>query len=642
VNLWGAQLPGIRANYVDGRLVMHIAVLGDARRLSYRLLGLDDRWREMPADLGIAYHWLPPGAYRLQVRQLQRDGTWGANAELSLPIDIAPPWWRTAWAYALYALASAALSVAAGRAFMAWRHRELRSQLKQGNVRLSIALQAAEHATEAKARFLAMMSHEIRTPINGVIGMVELLSDSPMDDEQRAQLSVCKDSAHLLLAIVNDILDFSKIEAGKLALENAPLSLRRLVVSVVQSLRLEAAGKGIGIEMHVARAVPRRLLGDAVRLRQVLTNLVANAVKFTQAGGVQVFVRVVDSPGTHLHRIRFEVVDTGIGMAPETLSQLFQPFHQADSGTARRFGGTGLGLTIVRHLVTLMGGDIQMQSEVGKGSRFYVDLPMESIDVGRRDASIAQVRAIGADVARRTAPPSGATILIVDDNAMNREVLTRQLRRLGYRFDVAADGEQAWEMLQSGRAYGLLLTDCQMPRLDGFALAGRIRAEEAATGQARLPIVAFTANALEDERERCLRAGMDAFLIKPVQMAALRRVLSRMFPDAPTPTPTPASAEDDAKLRQRLLEIFETVTRAEMQGWREARRSGDRARLQQLAHKLKTGSMVIGENALTDCLERVETHGGPDIELEALAAQAQRELEAAVARAAERRTPRLA
>jgi signal transduction histidine kinase/ligand-binding sensor domain-containing protein/CheY-like chemotaxis protein len=761
VNLQGAKLSRIDTQYTEGRLVLHLAVLGDARRLSYRMEGLDDRWQPMPDDLSIAYHWMPPGSYRLQVRQRQRNGTWGAP-ELSLPIDVAAPWWRTGWAYAVYALALLATLIALVRVFLAWRHRELRAQLKESNTRLSVALHAARFGTwawdvkaqkaevdaftrdlleippgtpamdelfarmhpdderrlrvqgddalrkdgavdyefrlptgapgewrwveghaaavrrpgksayifgvnrdatqrkreltelaeaketaeraetvarladEAKGRFLAMMSHEIRTPISGVIGMVELLIDTPLSEDQRRQLSICKDSAYLLLTIINDILDFSKIEAGKLTLEQAPLSPRRLVGAVVESLAPLAARKGIALDVLVAPEVPRRLVGDRVRLGQVLTNLVGNALKFTEAGSVRVEVHAAPTATPDLHEIRFEVIDTGIGMDRDTREHLFQPFHQADATTTRRFGGTGLGLTIVRHLVTLMGGSVACESTAGTGSRFTVLVPLASVDATESMVDVVRPAFVPTHAPEHQAPPGtqAAAILVADDNAMNREVLTRQLERLGHAYAVATDGEQAWAMLQAHPArYRLLLTDCHMPRLDGYALTERIRREEAATGRPRLRIVAITANALQGEGDRCLAMGMDDFLTKPLAIETLDRMVRRLLhPGARAARALADLVGDDEARRQRLFDLYVVETDADLAKWQVACASRDRAQLQALAHKLKSGCRLVGEEAVAASLEALEGYGGSDDELLALAASAQAELEQSLAR----------
>lgn len=1042
VNLRGKALSRIEAKYSDNRIAFHIAVLGDARRLSYRLAGLEDQWREMPGDLSISYHSLPPGAYHLQIRQLQRDGSWGAP-ELSLPIRITPPFWRTTWAYLVYALIGIALLAAVARTFMAWRHRVLREQLKESHAKLSVALHAARFgiwawdvgtdeaefdpytrellatstnappmadvfarvhpddigniraqmeralrddeaidfefrlatddsrsqwrwieghavpyrapgksayvigvnrdatqrkrelleleeskraaenaleelkrsrqdlalalesgalgvwrselfplapaippkwtrdlpldcdanvhrifgwyrgaatrrdflralhrddrrrvlekltgvlahggsyadqyrivhpdgeercisvravpalhaspsaepargmltgivhdvtgeealkadlqrtaaeaqlATEAKGRFLAMMSHEIRTPINGVLGMVELLFESPMGEEQRQLLGICRDSAYMLLTIINDILDFSKIEAGKLKLEVAPLSPRRLVESVTDALRVQAAQKGIDLDIFIDRQVPRRVLGDRVRLRQVLNNLIGNAIKFTEQGGVRIHVRVAgESDGRHL--LRFDVVDTGVGMDRRTLDILFQPFQQADEATTRRFGGTGLGLSIVRHLVSLMGGTIECDSKLASGSRFSVTVPLRAIDAEakqrwlpdlriialcgstergnllrelaadlgmsieihaaldpalerlraaadtapplalidksfaeehtafcdaiRRDARTARapIVLVRADDRRTTtahengiavvagspltaaglargiqsalglaplpaptaatetptdapAPSAEAAILLAEDNATNREVIVRQLQRLGQACDVAENGEQAWAMLLAHpHRYRLLLTDCHMPRLDGYGLTERIRDHEAVSGDAHLNIVAITANALLGEGERCLALGMDAFLTKPVQISDLQKMLVRMLPtdalpampvgaEAAIPAPDDAGPSmlagmDDAR-RLRLLGIFVNSTRTDLDHWKRARLAGDHASLRMLAHKLKSGCRQLGENAVAHTLEAVERHAGAADALEALADRAHLQLE---------------
>ncbi|WP_148649591.1 ATP-binding protein [Lysobacter antibioticus] len=891
INLQGRNLSPIKAQYSDSHVAFRIAVLGDARRLSYRLDGLEDGWHDMPSDLRVSFYRLPPGHYRLQIRQLQRDGRWG-RPELSLPIEITPPLWRTRWAYLLYSIAAIALLVGIGRAFVAWRHRALREQLKESNARLSVALHAAgfgtwawdvstddteldvhaskilgvpagaqpaenvfarihpddlDHirdviagalrddvpvafefrladadydqqcrwieghavpyrrpgksayvigvnrdatqrkrelleleqskhdaqlATEAKGRFLAMMSHEIRTPINGVIGMVELLFETPLNQEQQQLLGVCKDSAYVLLTIINDILDFSKIEADKLQLDYTPLSLRRLTESVAESLRGQAAQKGTDLDVFVAADVPRRVLGDRVRVRQILTNLIGNAVKFTEKGGVRVYVSASHAGNGNdgRHPIRFDIIDTGIGMDRRTLDSLFQPFQQADASTTRHFGGTGLGLTIVQHLATLMGGRIECDSAVASGSRFSVIIPMESIgfaerkehplpdayalalcesaeratllrdlcaDIGvpievfasleellgridlaentgagsaqrrlilldkgyvedldallrplRRQSTAARLPLIvvradfqrkmpidepgitvvsgspltsgallrgmqealglaspivpavaaepGADMAAPGNRQAEAQILLAEDNATNRDVITRQLQRLGYGCDVATDGEQAWELLQAQPdRYRLLLTDCHMPRLDGYDLTERIRRAEAASGRPPLNIVAITANALLGEGERCLALGMNAYLAKPLQMPDLKRILERMLPQVGAPAPADASSQpprtgadfaalaqlvgnDEAKL-QRLLGVFADSTLADLEHWHRARDSGDLDTLRKLAHKLKSGYRQLGEDTAASALEALEQHSGAATEFYARA-----------------------
>lgn len=1047
VNFRGKALSSVKADYTDGRIVFRIAVLGDARRLSYRLEGLEDTWRDMPDDLSISYHWLPPGSYRLQVRQLQRDGNWGAP-ELSLPVEIAPPLWRTAWAYALYSIMAIALLIALLRTFIFWKHRALREQLEESHARLSVALHAArfgmwawdvdtnhteldeqarrllsaatsaqpmtsifdrmhpddiagvkgkidtaiannvavdfefrfsgedsearprwieghaapysrpgkatyligvnrdatrrkdellelEHsrrtaeealeelkrsrldlalalesgdlgvwrlemassmptnasmwtrdlpidcdanvrrifgwpntgditrgrclravhaadrrrmlsqithalprgssysdryrimrpdgqirsitiraastlqstgaisligiindvteeealkdqlrrsaheaelATEAKGRFLAMMSHEIRTPINGVVGMVELLLDTSVNQQQQRLLRICKDSAYMLVAIINDILDFSKIEAGKLDLEYAPLSPRMLVESVAESLRSEVVKKGIDLDVFVAHDVPRRLIGDRVRLSQILANLIGNAIKFTENGGVRIYVSLPGpSDGNH-HLIRFDIVDTGIGIDSDALERLFRPFEQADAATTRRFGGTGLGLTIVKHLIDLMKGQIECDSAVASGSRFSVTIPLDSvsaaetagnphapplahlvtlceshdrasmlhelasylgasieivpslssllerldqediktihslalIDKGFAEDSEAICNAIrqhatGASIpivvvrsdtqwstetiadgvavvagnpltapnlargihmalglsspeahvytgssieAIAWTPAAGdPKILIADDNATNREVIARQLMRLGHACDVAKDGEEAWEMLKANpMRYRLLLTDCHMPKLDGYGLTERIRREEAKLGLPRLSIVAITANALAGEAERCLVMGMDGFLSKPVQMLDLKRVLAHVLPfhekqsaalDRAMTSASPGTnfvelaqlLDNDLAKLQRILKVFLAGTQMDLEQWTEARRSSDRRILRELAHKLKSGCRQLGEMPAAFAFDTLEQHRGDISEFDRLADTAHRELE---------------
>jgi PAS domain S-box-containing protein len=394
--------------------------------------------------------------------------------------------------------------------------------------RLADALREARDAAEAKSRFLAMMSHEIRTPMNGVLGMIDLLADTPLGEEQRGLLARCRTSSVALLTILNDILDFSKIEAGKLDLERTPVALRALVEDVCASLAPQAAQRNVHIAMHVDADLPPAIVGDAVRLRQILLNLAGNAVKFTRDGRVDVEVRV-DGAGDDANaaRLRLCVRDTGIGIAPDALQHLFRPFEQADAATTRNFGGTGLGLSIVKRLAELMGGDVTCESTPGEGSRFTVDLPLVATTLPTNEARIAHRR-----------PPRGLRALLAEDHPINREVIAGQLAKLGWACDFAEDGEAAWTRLREDTAptdYAVLITDCHMPRLDGHGLVERLRTHERAQARTRLPVLALTANALQGERERCLAMGMDAYLSKPLQVDDLGQALAELVGgDAPS------------------------------------------------------------------------------------------------------------
>ncbi len=370
---------------------------------------------------------------------------------------------------------------------------------------------------KAKSEFLATMSHEIRTPMNGVSGMATLLLDTPLDSEQREFVNTIKGSADSLLAILNDILDLSKVESGRLELERLPFDFERACADIVALLEPRARDRGLALELAYAADAPRRIVGDPARLRQVLVNLVGNAIKFTERGHVR--IRVGAHAGTeHAAALRIEVEDTGIGIPPEAHARIFEQFRQADGSTSRRFGGTGLGLAISQRLVQLMGGRIQLDSEPGRGSRFWFDLHVPEAEHAVSETPSAKE---GSGLKALETP---LHVLLADDNEVNRRVAGHMLKRLGCTFETAGNGREALEKLEQGR-YDVVLMDCQMPDLDGFETTEEWRRRESAG--ARVPIVAMTANAMAGDRERCLAAGMDDYLTKPVQPAQLAGTLER-------------------------------------------------------------------------------------------------------------------
>jgi PAS domain S-box-containing protein len=407
------------------------------------------------------------------------------------------------------------------------------TERKRLHEELRHARDLAVEAAQTRAEFLANMSHEIRTPLNAIIGMAELLQLTDLSREQRERAAVIESSSKLLLAIVNDILDFTKLSAGRVVLEKILFDLRELAKTTVDAFADAAAQKGIALELHLGAELPPRIKGDPNRLQQILNNLISNAIKFTSDGSVSVRIDPI-TDATHQRAIRFRIADTGIGIAHDVQARLFEPFVQAESSTARRYGGTGLGLVISAQLARQMGGEIDLESEPGKGSTFSFTARFEEAseaDELNKQVSAAAASATasldGVSVADRNgyehhAPSPEFHVLVVEDNPVNRELAAEQLRVLGYRSDIVGDARSALDALAQ-QPYHLVLMDCELPVMDGYEATREIRRLEA--GQRRTIIVAMTAHATREQRERCLAAGMDDYLSKPVRLQTLAATL---------------------------------------------------------------------------------------------------------------------
>jgi len=379
---------------------------------------------------------------------------------------------------------------------------------------LKLAKDRAEEMSQAKGEFLANMSHEIRTPMNGVIGTLQLLADTRLGEVQQDYVNTAHKSAHSLLTILNDILDLSKIEAGKMSIEAIPLDVREIVGDLITLHTMTAEEKCIELIAEIDDKLPQVLVGDPTRIRQILANLISNALKFTEKGHVLVRVRV-DSCDERQAEIRFEVEDTGVGIKAGIKDKLFKEFTQADGSTTRKYGGTGLGLAIVKQLVEMMHGLFGVDSVHGEGSTFWFRLPLE---IGDED-SLKQAHQKEPEIQKELS----GHVLLVEDNPINQMVAQKLLEKIGIQSTLAADGQEALDRLEQ-ESFDAVLMDCQMPVMDGFEAARRIREREALN---RLPVIAMTANVMEGDREKCISAGMNDYIGKPVVEADLKKILAR-------------------------------------------------------------------------------------------------------------------
>jgi signal transduction histidine kinase/DNA-binding response OmpR family regulator len=482
------------------------------------------------------------------------------------------------------------------------------------NIRHEIRIRAkaeaeAKQANAAKDHFLATMSHEIRTPLSGMLGMLELLGISKLDSHQRQFLDAARDSGSGLVRIIDDVLDHAKIQAGKLAIRVEAVSMAKVVSRVMSTYFAVASAKDLTLEERIDPRISPALLADPLRVSQILGNFLSNAIKFTDKGNIEIRAELVERAGS-TETVRLSVKDCGIGISAEAQRRMFQPFEQAGADTSRLYGGTGLGLSISRRLAQMMDGEITMQSEPGRGTTMSLTLTLPVTDAGALEASDSKIASVTMEQAAALSADA-PLVLAVDDHPINRRLLVGQLKALGLRVQAASTGKQALEFWRTDNP-SVIITDCNMPEMDGYALARAIRQAESEHSRPRTPIIAWTANVLPSATAQCHAAGMDDLLTKPADLARLKETLARWIAVTRAPGAAPIDrnqlatiAANDAE-RAEIVQDFLAQTRADVQQLEQAVSEQDLAAAALIAHRIKGASRIVGANSLATLSETIE------------------------------------